>query len=332
MKMKRIVYLALSSCLLFSCNNLPKYNTIAPEDKPLDAGVILFSQDSNSYFYDIRITDDYLLLLDESNDTVFRAYDADNVLRFSALKGALAGQFVKPQFTKSVIKQGGNVSRIVDNDLYSSVVTLNSGDPTIESTLITNDLLSSKNYNITDNEIYAIPLSGKKGYQFYIYNNQDGYYWVDTDSVLKSEIIDSPVALLSNLCVNEDANRIVSAMRFVNLILFYDLEGSLTQVTSFGKSKILPLQKGENQVDVINSTKCFIDIYGTPKYVYCLYNGASDFSKASTIVVFKWDGTHISTLKSDRFLRNIAVDKDDNYVVALASRSDGGTDVVKYKL
>ena len=121
-------------------------------------------------------------------------------------------------------------------------------------------------------------------------------------------------------------------MRFVNLILFYDLEGSLTQVTSFGKSKILPLQKGENQVDVINSTKCFIDIYGTPKYVYCLYNGASDFSKASTIVVFKWDGTHISTLKSDRFLRNIAVDKDDNYVVALASRSDGGTDVVKYKL
>ena len=53
MKMKRIVYLALSSCLLFSCNNLPKYNTIAPEDKPLDAGVILFSQDSNSYFYDI---------------------------------------------------------------------------------------------------------------------------------------------------------------------------------------------------------------------------------------------------------------------------------------
>ena len=164
--MKRIVYLALSSCLLFSCNNLPKYNTIAPEDKPLDAGVILFSQDSNSYFYDIRITDDYLLLLDESNDTVFRAYDADNVLRFSALKGALAGQFVKPQFTKSVIKQGGNISRIVDNDLYSSVVTLNSGDPLIESTLITNDLLSSKNYNITDNEIYAIPLSGKKGYQF----------------------------------------------------------------------------------------------------------------------------------------------------------------------
>ena len=54
MKMKRIVYLALSSCLLFSCNNLPKYNTIAPEDKPLDAGVILFSQDSNSYFYDIE--------------------------------------------------------------------------------------------------------------------------------------------------------------------------------------------------------------------------------------------------------------------------------------
>ena len=39
-----------------------------------------------------------------------------------------------------------------------------------------------------------------------------------------------------------------------------------------------------------------------------------------------------TTCLNSEIIIGLILDKDDNYVVALASRSDGGTDVVKYKL
>lgn len=85
-------------------------------------------------------------------------------------------------------------------------------------------------------------------------------------------------------------------------------------------------------IDIRNTTKCFIDMCCNSKNVYCLYNGTADFSVPSTILVFKWDGTYKITFQCGRSLRNIAVDKENNYLIALASREDGGTDIVKYKL
>ena len=50
-----------------------------------------------------------------------------------------------------------------------------------------------------------------------------------------------------------------------------------------------------DEIDVRNTPKCFTYICGTPQYVYCLYDGSSDFTAPSKIVIFQWNGKHIAT-------------------------------------
>ena len=98
------------------------------------------------------------------------------------------------------------------------------------------------------------------------------------------------VAYLPNLCVNERQNSVVAALRFFNQIDFYDLKGTYQRSFTYGKEPIVPLlKKNDTQVDVLGTTKCFIDIFGTDQYVYCLYDGSADFSNLSTLLVLSWD-------------------------------------------
>ena len=87
-----------------------------------------------------------------------------------------------------------------------------------------------------------------------------------------------------------------------------------------------------NEIDIRNTTKCFTYIYGTPQYVYCLYDGSSDFTAKSQIVVFQWNGKYIATWEADRYLQAIAVDKNDKYILAISSNKNDGQDIVKYNM
>lgn len=333
--MKNILGLVFSLYLLLSCNNndLPRYKTITTEASPLEQAIILFMKDSNSYYYDLKITDDYLLFLDNKSDTILQAYGNDNLMKLFCLKGRGDSLLTNPHFTKSDLQKTKNSVQIIDNDFYSRILILKDEKVLIRSSVLSRNLVNSVDYNITSREIYAVPTNGWNDYQFFYYNTTDGYYWVDADSILRQEIINTPVAYLSNLCVKEQDDVVVSAMRFTNSVQFYDLKGKLKQVIKFGENTILPMRTGDGKgIDILNTPKCFIDICGTSKYVYCLYNGTTDFLSPSIILVFEWDGTHKSTLQCNRGLRNIAVDKDNSYLIALTSQMDGRTDVIKYKL
>lgn len=333
---KHFILLFIGSLLLlFSCNNadLTQYKVISTEAIPLHSATILFSRDSNSYFYDLKITEDYLLFLDNSSDTIMQAYGKDSRMKLFSLKGLGDSTLFNPQFSKSDLQKTKNSAQIIDNGLYSKELVLKAGKVLISSSLLSQNMINSFDYNITSREIYAVPTNGRCDYQFFCYNTKDDYYWVDADSILKQKIGNIPSAYLSHLCVKEQADVVVSAMRFTNSVLFYDLKGTLKQVIKFGENTILPIKAGDGKsLDILNTPKCFIGIYGTSKYVYCLYNGTSDFSSSSNILVFNWNGDHISTLQCNRGLRNIAVNEDNTFLIALSSRTNGGTDVLKYKL
>ena len=107
--------------------------------------------------------------------------------------------------------------------------------------------------------------------------------------------------------MNERQNSVVAALRFFNQIDFYDLKGTYQRSFTYGKEPIVPLlKKNDTQVDVLGTTKCFIDIFGTDRYVYCL--------------------------NFDRSIKRIAVDPSDGFLVALALDESGALDVVKYLL
>ena len=88
----------------------------------------------------------------------------------------------------------------------------------------------------------------------------------------------------------------------------------------------------ENTIDMENSRKCFIYITGTKRHVYCLYDGTTDYTAQSKIVVLDWKGKHVKTYQADRCLKQIAVNEEETRIVALAANEDYGRDVVIYTI
>lgn len=138
---------------------------------------------------------------------------------------------------------------------------------------------------------------------------------------------------MPNLCVNERQNSVVTTLRFFNRIDFYDLKGTYQRSFTYGKELIVPLlKKNDIQVDVLGTTKCFIDIFGTDWYVYCLYDDSADFSNLSTLQVLFWNGQLKKRLNFDRSIKRIAIDLSDRFLVALALDESGELDEVKYSI
>jgi len=126
---------------------------------------------------------------------------------------------------------------------------------------------------------------------------------------------------------------IVAALRFIDCINFYDLNCDMTSSISFADYYTIPVADITNTyLDAENSKKCFIDICCSDKYVFCLFDGTTDFTGNSIIYVFDWQGKQKAVLQADRNLRKIAIEKAGDYLLALSPDEEGGRNVIKYNL
>lgn len=321
-----IVFFAL---FLLACSDAER------EEKRLEGNLLM--KGNSSVCYDgIGLTESYLVLLARGCDTIIQVFDKDDLSRLHAfaLKGMGASYFTNPEFVKMNTKApaGKDEIWIADNQLVFTRVSI--ADSLCFERMRIPASFASTHYNITSKELYAVPFN-KKGVlsPFYYMNENDGYYWMEPPKVEKNYRSCMNTAYLPNLCVNERQNSVVAALRFFNQIDFYDLGGTYQRSFTYGKEPIVPLLKGnDTQVDVLGTTKCFIDIFGTDQYVYCLYDGSVDFSNLSTLLVLSWDGKLKKQLNFDRSIKRIAVDSSDRFLVALAQDESGVLDVVKYLL
>lgn len=329
---------ALTLCIFTDCNrngNIENY-TLDQNSKKQPKGSILFTKDKNSYFYNLGITDSFFVFMDNNSDTVMRVYQKENLgkhLLFSCRKFEKKGLWA-PILTKEVYSWStGDTIRSVDNDLYLRTFVFRSTGIECYTSNFPQSTYHSTDYNLTSTEIYASPLYRTKTYPFYFYNPDAGYYWVDPSPWISNELPDNAMLYTNNLCVNESQDAVVSAFRFVNYISFYNLQGTLkTTIQSGEKMKAPPIILNENELNVDKATKYFIDIYGTPLHVYCLYDGTPNFSDKSKVFVFNWKGKHINTIQLDRPVRKFAVDKNDKYIIAIATNDTEGQDIIQYNL
>lgn len=333
----------LAIALLSSCGkskDVYEDYSISCEADPLPKEETIFSKDVHSYLYDLKITDHYYLFLDEQRDTLLWVYRNADVPEFVMSMGRTLFQedVWKPVFTKEVHPKGEKEDTIywVDNNRYLKRVMLDEQDNNLSIStlfLLPEKLVYSSNFNVIGKEIYAVPINRWRRNPFYFFNFESGYYWVDPPAVLYSNMSTDNVLYTNSICVNESANTVVSAFRFANCISFYQLDGTLRNTVRFNNDLVIPeFLLNRKDLDVGNSLKCFIDLCGTPRYVYCLYSGSKNFSGKSKIVIFQWDGKHVRTWESDRSIRSIAVDEDDKYILAIVSKENGGQDVIRYEL
>lgn len=336
----QLVVTVLTALLFLSCKErkeVYKDYSVSGETIPLTQGKTIFTKDGDCYFYDLRVSDSFYLFLDKQSDTTLWIYRNKEVPELvpSVKRNFSREDLWKPVFTKEVDPKKDTVF-LVDNNLYLKRLVLNEANKNVALStlsLLNRNEVYSTDYNITKKEMYAVPIMRGRKNPFYFFNPDSGYYWVDAPAALSQNMPPNAVSYTNSICVNEDANTVVSAFRFTNCLSFYQLDGTLRTTVRFGNDLIIPqLSSNPKELDVKGSIKCFIHICGTPRYVYCLYAGSSDFSGKSRIVVFQWNGRHLKTWEVDRSLRSISVDKSDKYVVAIASNEDGGQDIVRYEL
>ena len=107
----------------------------------------------------------------------------------------------------------------------------------------------------------------------------------------------------------------------------------MTGSVSFADYYTIPVPDISNKyLDAEQSKKCFIDICSSEQYVFCLFDGSTNFTGNSVIYVFDWEGKQQAVLQADRNLRKIATEKSGEYLLALSPNGQGGRDVIKYSL
>lgn len=338
MKNSTLSAITLTLCIFTNCNinENVEYYTLDQDPEVQLQGSILFTQNENSYFYNLGITDCYFVFMDNKSDTVMRIYQKDSFVKplfYTCRQFGKEGVWA-PILTKEVYSWNtGDTLRSIDNDSYLKTFVFGSTSIECHTSDFPQSTSSSTDYNLTSTDIYASPLYRTKIYPFYFYNTDSGFYWVDPSPWINESLPDNALLYTNNLCVNENLNAAVSAYRFINYISVYNLQGKLkTTIQVEERTNPVSMIANHNELDAAQLTKYFIDIYGTPQYFYCLYNGTSDFSAKSKVFIFKWNGKHINTIQMDRAIRKFAVDRDNKYIIAIATNETDGQDIIRYNL
>lgn len=289
--------------------------------QPLKA-TLLFVKDSSNYIYELKASNTNIAILDQESDTLFSLYEKDNyaapifvIKQDSTFNRA----WQKPYFSKEVATNG-EILLVKDN---SSFYRLSSEGTNWKFSQEGRSfhVINSFQYNRTQNEIYAVPFQQTQSYPnpFYYYNPTEGYYWVNADSSVQLQLADDPISYLCELCVNEKADKVVAAYRFTNHITFYNLTGEIEKNIRIGSNTIVPKRLGTGALDIQNTTKCILNVCGTPRYLYCLYSGSCDYTAPAYLIAFKWNGKHHKTWCLNKNIRTISVSNDNKTCYAVES-------------
>lgn len=346
--MKKYLLLALLFLSAVSCQDkkedLPfSYHLSAKVNKQL-TGEVLLPGDHHPCYDDLQVTEDYYVLLDAYGDTLLYVYRKNDLsLTGVGLNKEEKNPFLPPYIVKYDYRNRDKKNRLTlwDNKAFTtSRYDLDrlesSSDLSGSTTRLHVNQVYSRFCVITEKEIYGVPLTAeKKDVGFYSFNPRTGYYYVPAfpvmigaDRAFMRSNIYAPV-----LCVNEEKDRIVAPMRYVNTINFYDLNCDRFRSVTLGEDLLFPvLRETDGSHDVEASRKCFIDAASSERYIYCLFDGTHDYSSRSLVVVLDWEGRHVETLQADRNLRHIALDREGGYLLALSGNRQGIRDLVRYKL
>jgi hypothetical protein len=321
--------LLLFLCAASSCKEKSLSYQIPEKEYPI-MGEIWKNANDIPLYTDIEIIDSYYVFTDYENEGLLHVYDKNNPSHGREVTGLVSVEFVKSNTRYP--SESDDIWIIDTKSKLKQVRCRKDSLMVVRDIALPTNLARSIDYNITKDELYGVPSVGERNKAFYFFHPDSGYYWVDMYGMDKKRYMKNNFACYANLLVHEKRGSIVCAYRFFNKIQFFDLRGNISKDISYGKDRIEPKDTPVELSNFKENLKCFIDVYATDQYVFCVYDGSYDYTNLSKIMIFKWDGTHVRTWQTDRIIKSIAVDKRNSYLLALTANESKGRDIVRYKL
>lgn len=325
---KNIIYTIVLFSTFFGCRKSEYvYYKLDPEDYVNTKGLII-SNLTNHNIYNLKATKDYYCFLTKKDNHIIHICKKDQSHIYEKIlpTDSLSSQNKTYYFTKEVSPISKN------NTLYMTkgkkqLLKLHITDDSIDIDTLPACLpFGSTEYNIILNTYFASTFQRANKSPYFRFSNTE-VLWTKPDPLIKNKIGNS-LYYINHLCISEKHKRTVVAYRFMNFLSFYDLNGNLQCTIEIGTNKF----PHKIELGDANIKKYFIDIYGTEKYVYCLYSGSSDLSVPSRILKFNWNGKHIDTFLLDRPIQLFAVDEKKECIIAASSYNTKGQDLIKYIL
>ena len=346
--MKQLLCLLTSLSVFFACSTPNSKDSVKTYKATTDitgelSGEVIFAGQGIHNYYDVAITNDYYAFMDYYSDT-FLQIRSKKDLSLHGIGEREKDTFIiaYPSFTKYdyINKNNKNKVSVWDNDSRKlKRMDLDQTSPALsaESESMSDYGLKDgcTNCCITPKELYAVQFNPHKPQVFFSSNKTNGQYAVPGYPQITVPI---PATVLqkgyaSDLTLNEEKGVIVAALRFIDCVNFYDMNCDMTASVSFADYYTIPVPDITNKyLNAEQSKKCFIDICSSEQYVFCLFDGSTNFTGNSVIYVFDWDGKQQAVLQADRNLRKIATEKSGEYLLALSPNGQGGRDVIKYSL
>ncbi|MDH6312625.1 hypothetical protein M2137_001400 [Parabacteroides sp. PFB2-10] len=335
--MRNTILFLLTLWGLYSCQRpSDSYNRIFPDGEKRHGELFLSGLDNTLAFYELQVTDSFVVFLDFFNDTVLQVYNLKESPGQTdyLLKGNGPEDLNMPFVNKAVLSNK-KTNHISLYDLRKQAIgnyqidDSGKGEVTFEK--IPQQLPFTKDINITHEYIFGIDIDQRENGLFYRYDiEKDELFAVayapKHDRSYKEDML--PFLYNSNLIVHEEKKRIVQGMLKLNLIQLYDFDLTLKKQLVVGEQIHWPAVD-PTYVDLPNATNYFTSICGTDDYVYLLYKGSIS---SSYILILDWEGNHKKTIETDVELKRITVDKDNRFILGVYENIEGGTDVRKYSL
>lgn len=328
----------------FACSEEKEFTSETVSAQPMQSlsGEVFLHGNSLSNYESLCIRDALLGLLDNRSDTVLQVFGLKDAMRVFA-----GTEINHPVGSLSFIHTPGlrrdAAFLVMENDTKQvwDISFRSKKDPllvwekaSLPFSLEMTKLPRSYDYYVTPTGIYAADSYPERIGGFYCYQPDKKFVFPKTHDYITSEAAHSLESYRVYISVNDACDRICAASRYTNTIHFYYVKTNAQfKRVQLGEELIEPFYSTEiNRVDPERSRKCFTEVYGTKRYVYCLYSGSTDFSAPSLIAVFTWDGKFVRTFQLDRPLSTFTMDEKDDFLWGISRNQNGGTDVVKYKI
>lgn len=317
----KIIYAMSILWILVSCEEIPDYSEIDDGLKCTQLrGYVLNSINENLSYSDIKMDDKYCYLIHNEEETIISKYTSDDFkfikdIAPKAGKYSFTNEVSQPKNGIYIFNQKGNLFQIEREKGDLKKIPLDLHHPPLSC----NMLSSSQIIASTSHWSHKTPF-------YYLADSK--YRWTNPDSIIQRSLVRHRALWINNICAHEKKERITVAYRFLNYLSFYDLEGNRQQTFKFGTNR----KPYDMSLSNSNMIKFFIDIYGTDKFVYCLYSGSSDLEAPCKVLKLNWKGKHINTYQLDRPIQAFAVHKNNKRLLAISVNKQDRQEVICYQL
>jgi hypothetical protein len=334
-------------CSFFSCNHKIKRDVllevIEEKETVFQSGQLVIKEEMGQ-FYDMHITDSVVFFTSSRGDHAIKAYATENfkLIDEFGYKDQGPEGVDYPFFLKSLsdidnelydlnTKSFIEISFIPDNNKYQ-----------IKKKLIEESLWPCYNLNnVSDSIYFANGLAPfNEGLYFRWDKRSPVKKWIPFYPEYKKTKENEDINFIyrNTILTNKEKSLVICAMKYFNRILVFDFNGKMLKDIQVGVNKKEPVIENAELEKFSNNTEMyFLNMIGSDKYFYCLWNrnrmnNNKEKKMNSKIFVFDWNLNHIETIQTDQVLSAIGVDPDDTYILGLVFDEEEDTSVYKYNI